>query len=725
MLKNCGLKTQPVVLTGYLVFFLLLTCPSKLFSLQADFSCVEHELARLFNAQGSSLEKNSKIAQMRFFARPVISYLKETGKQAPAMNYFSPLSTENCLDLRLIAGDADFENESFMQKTATATTSVGQVHLACMLTNPIFSVERLTQRKEFLKLLAGKENLVADLQSIVTKFDSTLKTFIQVAGSEAEDDPTCLLNKFFGFYWQNKTAWSLLPKKTLKEIDKLAGKKDKRKKKTGSWLKTMLRPMDKSNTLLNIGFCISATLLLSHWFSQVTGCTRKLEDVFQWDFLKKLTTYFTLEGLPPSPTWKASLDIEKERFWTALEQRRSLPALNYGIRYVHGLSKPVYLFFAPAFIALNIYRQSALYRIAIARALREFSQMGLLVSLSAKLLETIETYVQNNPESEKLFKELDLLPGLYKLLKTDANPELSSLLKELQKPGGITLRSFLINPGKFLRLYRQLYEQISNFYPAICTLGQVDALLAIVKLSKNPGYSFADFNEGHSVMIEDFWDPKIGKEKAVVNSAYFDASKRGMVIAGSNAAGKSSYIGTFGCNIAMAQSFCLVAASKADISPFTNFFIFMNKKDAPARGMSLFKVEATVIGQLFKLLSNLNDGDQLLILIDELFNSTSDTDAYGLICGVVEELARCQQSFTMLSSHTTGISSLQELTNGIFQNFKVTVVRDQQGNFMGYSRKIVPGSPTRADSTALDVAGQSGIPSHVLSRAKAIISSKE
>ena len=376
--------------------------------------------------------------------------------------------------------------------------------------------------------------------------------------------------------------------------------------------------------------------------------------------------------------------------------------------------KPSYTCIAPYLIISGILRDLKSFKVAKARAKREIMDMAQLLTACDEYLKILDTFAQQNPEKQIYLTQFLTIDALRKFNATK-NAELRSLLGTLREMP-------TINPGKFLATYKLLHHKIADFAPMIKALGELDAYLALVQMAGNEHYTFAQYlpSDAPQVLkITNFWDPKIGASECISNSIELSSNMRGMVITGSNAAGKSSYMRSVLQAAIMGQTICLVPADSAQLTPFGSFFTLIGKADDPASGRSLYRVEAEEVANFIQLANSAQPQRPLLACIDEMFSSTGPDAACALTRAVLADVAKSTATFVLIASHSPGISKIEADTNGIFKNFKVSVIRGASGEFIGYNRKIVPGFALPEDLTAFDVAQMAGISENIILQAKA------
>lgn len=132
----------------------------------------------------------------------------------------------------------------------------------------------------------------------------------------------------------------------------------------------------------------------------------------------------------------------------------------------------------------------------------------------------------------------------------------------------------------------------------------------------------------------------------VKNNFSLSQKHKGMIISGPNTGGKTVVLKTVAiCNLFLHMGL-YVPASNAIMFPFDHLYYFSHDHQNLQAGLSSFASEAKYYLDLLHSL-----GDNNLILIDEIFNSTSSEEASALAIAFLDELHRISQSKIVLSTH--------------------------------------------------------------------------
>lgn len=144
--------------------------------------------------------------------------------------------------------------------------------------------------------------------------------------------------------------------------------------------------------------------------------------------------------------------------------------------------------------------------------------------------------------------------------------------------------------------------------------------------------------------LKGFFHPLI--ENPVKNDFKLTEDHQGFIISGPNTGGKTATLKS----LALVQLFLsyglYLPAQKASISLYDNIFFFGNDQQNLEEGLSSFAAEVKNYVHLFEQL----DGNNL-ILIDEIFNSTSSEEASALALAIFKKLGKVHNCHIVVSSH--------------------------------------------------------------------------
>ncbi|MCR4792487.1 MAG: hypothetical protein K5871_07035 [Lachnospiraceae bacterium] len=178
-------------------------------------------------------------------------------------------------------------------------------------------------------------------------------------------------------------------------------------------------------------------------------------------------------------------------------------------------------------------------------------------------------------------------------------------------------------------------ENSARIMNAYKTAGFLDMCLSVASyrayLEKKGGWCVPEFIEDRGISIEKGFIPLI--DKPVANDAF---TSGGVLITGSNASGKSTYMRMIAVNTILAQS---VATCPAVSYKACRFRIYSSiaVNDNILKGESYFMAE---IGSLKRIVdAAMADGRPIICFIDEILRGTNTSERISAACAVLKYLA--------------------------------------------------------------------------------------
>lgn len=156
--------------------------------------------------------------------------------------------------------------------------------------------------------------------------------------------------------------------------------------------------------------------------------------------------------------------------------------------------------------------------------------------------------------------------------------------------------------------------------------------------------SFPVLAEHKKISLKKFFHPLIANP--VKNDLKLENDKLGLVISGPNTGGKTATLKV----IALTQLFLryglFIPAHHGEVYLYDKVFYFGNDQQNLNQGLSSFSAEVQNYSQLFDSFGKSN-----LILIDEIFNSTSSEEASALAIAFFKEIQKLTDVHIVVSSH--------------------------------------------------------------------------
>jgi DNA mismatch repair protein MutS len=318
-----------------------------------------------------------------------------------------------------------------------------------------------------------------------------------------------------------------------------------------------------------------------------------------------------------------------------------------------------------------------------------------LLADSLPASETITTLSFISKGSTKMF-DLKMSKNLFLFEKQSAsnnyivNEQINGFCKTISSIK-ISMRDLItLVYNKFvvkIESYQNKLESIINFITLIDLL-HTKSLIAknfnyckpnIVKSSK----SFVDAKNLRHCLIEQFQTNEIYVTNDIVLG---DSKTDGMLLYGTNAVGKTSFIRALGIAVILAQSGLYVPCSEFNFKPYKYIFTRIIGNDNIFKGLSTFAVEMSELRTILRLMN-----ENSLVLGDELCSGTETMSAISIFIAGIQQLHRCESSF-IFATHLHEIVDFEEITslNKLVQKH-MAVVYDKENDALVYDRKLREG----------------------------------
>ena len=240
-------------------------------------------------------------------------------------------------------------------------------------------------------------------------------------------------------------------------------------------------------------------------------------------------------------------------------------------------------------------------------------------------------------------------------------------------------------------MYSKYHKDLKQFY---IFLANVDVYCSGAKVSVQNGYCRPQLQKSDTSFldIQGIRHPIV--EKIHVQTEYItndielgNNGTDGILLFGTNACGKSTFMKAVGLNLILAQAGFFVAASSFVYSPYTQIFTRILNNDNIFRSQSSFAVE---VQELKSILTHADD--KSLILGDELCSGTESISALSIITAGLHSLSQRNSTF-IFTSHLhqlTELPEIQSLSNLKIYHLKIQL--DPKTNTLIYDRKLTEGS---------------------------------
>jgi DNA mismatch repair protein MutS len=165
-----------------------------------------------------------------------------------------------------------------------------------------------------------------------------------------------------------------------------------------------------------------------------------------------------------------------------------------------------------------------------------------------------------------------------------------------------------------------------------------------------------------------------------------DGNLDGVLLYGTNAVGKTSFIRALGISVIMAQSGLYVPASSYKYKPYNCIFTRILGNDNLFKGLSTFAVEMSELRTILRMADK-----NSLVLGDELCSGTESTSAISIFVAGMQMLHKKQSSF-IFATHLHEIVDYEEIQEMKSVGIRhMSVIYDREMDVLIYDRKLKHG----------------------------------
>lgn len=216
--------------------------------------------------------------------------------------------------------------------------------------------------------------------------------------------------------------------------------------------------------------------------------------------------------------------------------------------------------------------------------------------------------------------------------------QLANSRLQLQSSMDELLHKICIRLTESLKRNHSLLNYLSNL------LSEVDYYISTFEFYTRFGLVEPEISETKEIILRNFYHPLI--KNPVKNSIEIDSSKNGLAITGPNTGGKTASLKSITLSILLLHKGLYVPATYAKLYPYENIFYFGNDQQNLIEGESSFSSEAK---SYIQLLSDISENN--LIIMDEIFNSTSSEEASALALSFFNYISSSSNSHILVSTH--------------------------------------------------------------------------
>jgi DNA mismatch repair protein MutS len=297
---------------------------------------------------------------------------------------------------------------------------------------------------------------------------------------------------------------------------------------------------------------------------------------------------------------------------------------------------------------------------------------------------------------------------------TIVNDQIKNICNEMRTSQDKLIREIQIFFQSFINDFVKYEKKMENIIECVLRLDTLQCKCYNAKqynyckptISKETKKSFIQAKGLRHCLIEKLQT----SELYVSNDVTLGHDKDGILLYGTNAVGKTSFIKSLGISVIMAQAGMYVPCTSFDFFPYQYIFTRILGNDNIFKGLSTFAVEMSELRTILKLAN-----ENSLILGDELCSGTESDSAKSIFVAGIENLHKIQSSF-IFATHFHEIVNYEEIK--LLENLDMkhmTVIYNRETRKLVYDRKLKDGPGN--SMYGLEVCKSLDLPDDFLSRA--------
>lgn len=367
-----------------------------------------------------------------------------------------------------------------------------------------------------------------------------------------------------------------------------------------------------------------------------------------------------------------------------------LSIISIFIKPIYGI---VFLICSFSLSAATYYREKA----KIEPYLTSFAYILRMLKASEQIqrekLDELQKYTEELKTLNRQFANFKKNAGVVMGMKNSGNP--------MDTVFDYVRMFFHVDLLKFNQMLGILKKEKENCNRMIELLGNIEATIAIASFRQAlPLYSLPELKETGECFLEaeELYHPMISN--AVRNGI---AVKRGVLLTGSNASGKSTFLKTVAVNAILAQSIH-TSVAKSYKAPFFRVYSSMSLRDNLAESESYYMVEIKALQRILE--ASKETRLPMLSFVDEVLRGTNTVERIAASSHILKELNK-RNVLSFAATHDIELTYLledeyenfhftEEIKEGdILFNYELFSGRAQSRNaiklleIMGYDKEIV------------------------------------
>lgn len=262
---------------------------------------------------------------------------------------------------------------------------------------------------------------------------------------------------------------------------------------------------------------------------------------------------------------------------------------------------------------------------------------------------------------------------------------------------------------KFNRMLTQLQKYEEELWTLYRIMGETDAYIGVAEYRAFlPETTCPKFQKEQNIFATDMYHPLI--ENAVSNSLDM---KKNILLTGSNASGKSTFLKTLGCNVLLAQTIHTCTAKEFKL-PFCRLFTSMSLKDSLSLKESYYMAEIKAIK---RILDAARKEERIVCMVDEVLRGTNTVERIAASTQILKAMAG-ENIMCLAATHDVELTKTLEKDYDNY-HFEESLVK---GDVL-FSYQLKPGRAK--SSNAIDLLANLGYDDTLIEKAREMITGFE
>lgn len=263
--------------------------------------------------------------------------------------------------------------------------------------------------------------------------------------------------------------------------------------------------------------------------------------------------------------------------------------------------------------------------------LRDFSYISQIIKCADDILKTGLDDVVGSYKNKLLdsLKHVKKLKNVF-LVSQNNGSDMGFMIEYIN----ILFLFDLVNYSKMSAALKKDVEYFKNIYYIVGLLDSGIAVASYRERTENyciPNLQESSHKENSKIVIDDMVHPLI--EKAVPNSVHIE---KDILITGSNASGKSTFLKTMAVNMIFAQTICMCKA-KSFNGPYAKIYTSMALRDSISSGESYYIRE---IKSLKRIIDAINSEIPVICFVDEILRGTNTVERIAASSNILKHVSK-------------------------------------------------------------------------------------